>query len=90
MHKLECPYCEKEMREPDECHDPDVNYEKQCPHCEKYFVFTVGYIKTFDADKAPCLNGGDHGWKPIIGAPAEYFKGRFRCIYCGDEEKREV
>jgi hypothetical protein len=82
---LECPYCEKEMRDPDDCYEEGVTYEHECPHCGKNFVFTISYHISYHPEQAPCLNGEEHDWKPIIGFPEEYFKNKFRCSYCDEE-----
>lgn len=34
-----------------------------------------------------CLNGEEHKWEPIIGAPEEYFKDMYRCKFCQEEKK---
>ena len=30
---LECPYCEAEIDDPDDCYETHVTYEHECPHC---------------------------------------------------------
>ena len=60
---LECPYCEKQIEDPDECYETGVDYEHECPHCEKNFVFQVEYTRDYSANKADCLNGGEHKLK---------------------------
>jgi hypothetical protein len=79
---LKCPYCEYEMREPDDCHDQDETYDHECPKCHHNFVFTVAYTRHYSESKAPCLNGAPHDWQPIKGIPAEYFEGKQRCTHC--------
>lgn len=83
---LECPYCEEEIEDPDDCYEPDVTYDHECPHCGKNFIFTVEYTRDYHADKAPCLNGESHDWRKISGAPRYHFVNRRRCHYC-DKEK---
>jgi len=85
MFDLECPYCEKVIRDPDECYDEGETYQQECPHCGKNFVFTICYCRSYSSEQAPCLNGGDHDLRPIIGVPKEYFRDKFRCSYCGEE-----
>ena len=63
MFGLQCPYCDGEIDDPDDCYEPGVDYEQECPHCEKNFVFGVDYIRTYSANKAECLNGGSHTLK---------------------------
>jgi hypothetical protein len=82
---LECPYCEKEIKDPDECYEQCVDYEHECPHCEKMFVFQVEYTRDYSAYKADCLNDGEHRYKEQkrygSGEP-EIFS---RCQDCGHE-----
>ena len=82
---IECPYCEKEIEEPDECPDPSERYEHQCPECDKNFTFTIDYTKDFYPDKADCLNGVPHDYQPIKGAPDWWFKGKRRCSMCQNQ-----
>lgn len=84
MFDCECPYCGETMEDPDECYDPEITYEHECPHCEKNFVFTVDYIRTYSESKADCLNGGEHDYQKTITYPPEYAK--LRCTMCGDEK----
>lgn len=83
---LECPYCEHEIEDPEDCYKTDTCYEYECNNCNKTFTFFVEYSRNYNACKAPCLNGGDHDWKPRIGFPAEWFKDEFRCSYCKEEK----
>lgn len=82
---LECPYCEKEIEDPDDCHDPNENHEWECPHCEKNFIFTIEYYPTYSSYKADCLNGGEHNLKDIAGVPKWFFAGKYRCKDCDHE-----
>lgn len=86
MNELECPYCGKELEDPDDCYSPDRIYEWECPYCEMNFVFTVEYWPSYDSEKADCLNGGKHNWKNIIGYPKEYFENKRRCSVCSNEK----
>ena len=85
MSNLECPYCDADLDDPDDCYKEDETYEEHCPHCDKRFVFTLSYSVSYTAYEAPCLNGEDHKWKKINGCPAEYFENRRRCEYCDKE-----
>ncbi len=87
MNNLYCPYCDNDCGDfIDDCREPDVGYEHQCPNCDKNFTFTICYYPTFSSEKADCLNGGKHKWEKICGAPAEFFKDKYRCEMC-DERK---
>lgn len=84
MSSLECPYCEKEIDDPDDMYDPCKNYELECPHCEKSFVFEVEYERYYSASKADCLNGAEHKYSITKTYPKRYAK--MRCEMCQDEK----
>lgn len=86
-YTLECPYCDAELADPDDCHEP-TDYEHECPECGKSFKFEVEYERTYHAYKADCLNDGEHKWAQRVGAPAAYFVGKFRCEVCGEHQDR--
>lgn len=85
MSTIECPYCDAEIEEPDECPDPSTTYEHECPECGKTFIFTVDYTKDFYPETADCLNGAPHDYQPIHGAPDWWFKDKRRCSMCRHE-----
>lgn len=90
MSTIECPYCGKDIAEPDDCPDPSVTYEHECPECEKTFQFTIDYTKDFYPTQADCLNGVPHNYQPIVhAAPEWFFKGKRRCTMCGDQIELE-
>ncbi len=86
MSDLQCPYCDADLDDPDDCYKEDEAYEGHCPYCDKGFVFTLSYSVSYEATQAPCMNGEPHDWKEIHGSPKEYFENRRRCSYC-DQEK---
>ena len=79
---IECPYCEAEIREPEECPDEDCTYENECQECEKTFAFNVTYSKSFHPFKADCLNGAEHDYQPIVSTAPELHRNR--CSMCFD------
>lgn len=86
MSTIECPYCEQDIHEPEECTEPGINYEEECPKCGKTFQFQVDYTKDFYPKQADCLNGAPHDYQPIRGSsPDWYFKGKRRCSMCSDQ-----
>ena len=90
MHKAECPYCgeNNEINHDDGFGlEDDQQWEQECKYCGKIFIFQSSTQWYFHAEKAPCLNGEDHNWVKIVGAPREYLIGRQRCSYCGKEPK---
>lgn len=92
---VECPYCGKEQ---DICHDDGYGYsegekhQQQCGYCNKTFVFETSISFYYDVEKADCLNGGEHDFKPTVTFPKEYTK--MQCSMCDasrlltDEEKK--
>ncbi len=87
MNQLECPYCGKDMDDPDDKGESGMLHEHECPHCEKYFVFEVEYNPSYSSRKADCLNGGEHDYKKTATFPEIY--ARMRCRMCGDEKPIE-
>ena len=85
MSGLVCPYCNKDVGYPDDCHEQDQTYEWECDYCGKKFVFTVSYSTDYSESQADCLNGSPHNWKEIIGYPKEYFINKRRCNMCDKE-----
>ena len=88
MSDIDCPYCgySQEVN-----HDDDANYEESVTHqmdcyeCEKTFVFTTCISFHYTPDKADCLNGGNHEFKPTCTIPRQYTE--MRCCMC--DETRE-
>jgi hypothetical protein len=86
MSDVECPYCgqNQEINHDDGYgYEEGVKHEQECSNCEKTFVFETSITFLYDAAKAPCLNDGEHEYKPTCTIPKEYT--RMRCIYCGSE-----
>ena len=88
MDGCTCPYCDKEV---EVTHDDgagyaeDVTHQQECPYCLMSFVFTTGIIYVYHTEKAPCLNGEVHLYKPTITYPKKYSK--MQCVYCGEKRK---
>lgn len=87
MHDdVNCPYCGAGQ---EICHDDgrgyeeDRNHEQECGECEKIFVFNTHISFSYTAQKADCLNGSEHKYKPTGTYPCEYT--RMRCIDCDHE-----
>ena len=97
MKDVDCPYCGKGHTVVTDdgfgCEE-DVVYHDQCYHCDKHFALTVSWLACYEAEKAKCLNGGDHEWVPTHTYPVEYTK--MRCTMCDerrsptDEEMKKV
>lgn len=92
MYEIECPYCEHMF---DLCHDDGAHYdenvreETNCPSCDKVFMVSASQSWDWEGEKADCLNGGEHDWEPVWGAPREYFHETYRCKGCDEEECRD-
>ncbi len=86
MNDIKCPYCE-EWQEIN--HDDGYGYEEgeiyqqQCSVCEKNFTYTTGIIYVYEAEKADCLNDGEHDYQLTHTFPKEFSK--MRCTMCDDE-----
>ena len=93
--EIECPYCEHAY---DLNHDDGAFYNNgereatECPNCEKKFLVYSSMSWDFDAEKADCLNDGNHQWvkehsKPNIETYPD-LAARERCETC--DKKRTV
>ncbi len=87
MDDITCPYCEHGFEyQGDGVGDGDY-FEEECPECEKSFMVNAQYSVDYYSEKAPCLNGGEHKWEHMCGAPKEFFVGKYRCKWCNKEKK---
>ncbi len=89
MTDVECPYCglEQEINHDDGYgYDESLIFEQECFHCQMTFAFTTSISFNYSASKAPCMNGGNHNFKPTMTAPKWWTK--MRCEFC--YEMREL
>lgn len=87
MAGAQCPYCgdDVEINHDDGYgYSEDDTHQQDC-HCGNTFTFTTFIHFSYDTEKADCLNGGIHDWKPSFTCPIEYTKGV--CSQCGEERK---
>lgn len=87
-HDIECPYCGKgqEINHDDGYgYSEDETFNQECSDCDKTFVFTTSISFSYNAEKAECLNGGEHDYKPQTTYPKRYT--RMECQMCGDTRK---
>jgi hypothetical protein len=84
--KLFCPYCEKEIDDPDDCYEAGENYEHKCRYCKKNFVFTVEYSRDYFSKQADCLNGGEHQFEKHKCYGMYGAEEIERCKACGEEK----
>ncbi len=85
---VDCPYCD----EPQEInHDDgygyreDTVYQQECSGCDKTFTYTTSISFYYHPEKADCLNGSDHEWKPTKTYPKCFTK--MRCQMCDEERE---
>lgn len=87
MSDIQCPYCEAEQ---EINHDDGYGYtegelhNQTCRSCNKTFAFTTQISFYYEAQKAPCLNDGEHLWKAVRSSHYPNFK---RCEHCGEEKR---
>ena len=90
METIECPYCGHEYDyDGDYSFSQDETWEEECPKCEKLFMLTGWYEASFSSEKADCLNGGEHDYKPVKHFP-RYWPDMVRCSSCGHEIKGDI
>jgi hypothetical protein len=83
---VECPYCSADI---EICHDDgagyseDVRHEQLCWKCDKTFVFTTSISYYYEAEKADCLNDGQHDLEMSCTTPRR--RSRMRCQTCDFE-----
>jgi len=84
-YDLNCPYCDAELHV---CHDDGFGYtegvkhEMQCSSCDKNFVFETSISFYYEPEKADCLNGDNHKYKPTNCYPKCFTK--MQCSSCDD------
>lgn len=85
MNEITCPYCGTDQEPDPESYEQDEIHEHDCVECGKTFGFSIFYLPCYEEFELPCANGKPHKWKKIVGVPAEYFRNRRRCEWCGTE-----
>lgn len=87
---VECPYCGAGV---EICHDDgqgyaeDEKHQEECETCGKAFVFNTFISFRYRAQKADCLNGGEHQWRETNTIPRCF--RRLKCTVCDDEKNIE-
>jgi hypothetical protein len=81
-----CPYCNTKV---DINHDDGYGYEEgetyqqECSYCGKTFIYYTSISFYYELEKADCLNGSDHIFKPTVTVPKCFTK--MRCTMCDKE-----
>ena len=97
MSDIYCPYCDaaQEINHDDgygyeEC----VSHEQCCGECDKNFTYTTSITYYYEAEKADCLNDGNHVFKARATWPVECTE--MKCTTCEqtrrptEEEMKEI
>lgn len=88
MEDVNCPYCGhgQEINHDDGYgYAEDRKHEQTCWACDKTFAFTTSISFSYKAEKADCLNGGEHRYEPTMTAPRRYTE--MECLDCGGRRK---
>lgn len=91
MKDIECPYCgeDQEINHDDGYgYEEGRTYQQVCRDCDKTFTYTTSISFYYDAEKADCLNGGGHDFKPTTTVPK--FFTRMNCSMCDEERELTV
>ena len=88
MNDVNCPYCDAELEinhDDGYGYEEDEIYTQECSECGKTFTYTTSISFYYEAEQAPCQNGEEHRLKPMRGYPSEFYEGKIRCEWCGEE-----
>lgn len=83
---IECPYCGQwqEINHDDGYgYEEDTAHNQECGNCDKTFVFYTSISFYYESQKADCLNGSEHEYKPSSTFPRKYTK--MVCKHCDDK-----
>ena len=86
MADIKCPYCDADQ---DINHDDGYGYsedhlhQQECFSCYMTFAYSTRIRFSYEAHKAPCLNGEEHDWQHTCTFPKEHT--RMVCKTCDDE-----
>jgi hypothetical protein len=84
--KMDCPYCNYSMNEPDEPLDEGQANDWECSACSKKFIARLHLDTWHETEKVPCMNDeAPHDWKRNKYTNFQG-KERWECRNC---EKRE-
>lgn len=88
MTDVNCPYCGAgiNIEHDGSGYEENIKHEYQCEKCKKNFVYTTSISFYYEAEKADCLNDGNHDWQITSTFPRCFAK--MECSMC--EESREL
>ena len=84
-YDINCPYCNAEQNinhDDGRGYEEGVIHQQQCDECDNYFTFTTSISYYYEAERADCLNNGEHDFQPTRTIPREY--SRMECSMCGE------
>lgn len=82
---VECPHCgDGQNVSRDDGIEDGLQFERECRSCETNYMVTAHISVSFSADKADCLNDGQHDYRRTNTFPPQF--ERMRCSMCGDEK----
>lgn len=87
-YDIECPYCGGQQNidhDDGYGYEEDVVHQQQCCDCDMIFTYTTSIIYHYNTQKADCLNGSEHKWKPTLTYPK--FATKLRCETCDEERE---
>lgn len=85
-YDIECPYCGGQQNidhDDGYGYEEDVVHQQQCCDCDMIFTYTTSIIYHYNPQKADCLNGSEHKWKPTLTYPK--IATKMRCEICDEE-----
>ena len=85
---VDCPYCQSAQdiyHDDGYGYDEGVTYQQECAACEKTFTYTTSISFRYKAERANCLNGSDHEWKPALGLRNAGYQEANQCCNCEAE-----
>ncbi len=92
MSDVDCPYCGAGQvinHDDGYGYEEDETHRQECVDCEKTFVFHTQVYFYYDANRADCLNGGEHRWRKLHIAP-DWWPDARACSDCGVKERGEI
>lgn len=84
MNDVECPYCGHTFDVDITEREQEVDFEVQCPNCDKYCWVSFCYFPSFEAEKAPCLNGEPHVFQKCYST----LYGEYEQCLCGETRNK--